>query len=92
MGKASDAKGLALLQRALASPYGIEVNSPNAQTARVKLTHLRNKVNDPALRVLQFRIAPDGSGNLWITKGLPEKPPPTVGKPKASLTLDDILE
>lgn len=62
----------ALLYRALASPYGIEINvvGGTVKAARQKLYEARRGAMDPALSVLQFRASPlNPDGAIWITKG-----------------------
>jgi hypothetical protein len=55
---------------AASSDLGIVVRTNDPTKARAQLYHFRNQLNDPELKPLHIRVAPDNTeGAIWIIKG-----------------------
>jgi len=63
---------LEILYSALRAKHGVEVMSDDPQRARMRLYEARRQANDPALSVLQFRLAPWDHRVIAITKTQPQ--------------------
>jgi hypothetical protein len=62
----SDLALLELLHEALRSPFGIVVETPDAEFLRQKLYPVRK--TSPEFNPLAFVISPLGNGDLWILR------------------------
>lgn len=61
---------LALLYRALDTPYGIAVSVSDKKRAQAHLYAARASSDDPGLDRLQIRTSPNAPDNeIWIVKG-----------------------
>lgn len=57
-----------LLYQALSARIGIVIHSADPEMTRMRLYKARADSQDPALAVLQFRLAPLSKNELWIIR------------------------
>lgn len=63
-----------LWYQALASPFGVIIETDDPDRAKQKLYAIRAKSPDPDLQSLSIITSPDTPGQLWIIKAKPNAP------------------